>query len=126
VPRSRLGTAAALLAVTLAAAALAGCGGSNTSSEPPSVEPTEPVPADADPTAGAEVWESAGCGTCHTLAAAGATGTVGPNLDESPVDYGLVANRVEIGGGAMPAFGGTLSDEQIRDVAAYVVQAQGG
>jgi cytochrome c oxidase subunit 2 len=39
--------------------------------------------ADTSPAAGKEVFTgSAGCGSCHTLAAAGTSGTVGPNLDE--------------------------------------------
>src|SRR6187549_1024268 len=36
-----------------------------------------------DPTAGKAVYTSAGCASCHTLADAGATGNVGPNLDEA-------------------------------------------
>ena len=35
-----------------------------------------------DATAGKAVFASAGCGGCHTLKAAGSTGTVGPNLDQ--------------------------------------------
>jgi cytochrome c oxidase subunit II len=31
---------------------------------------------------GASVFESSGCGGCHTFAAAGATGAIGPSLDE--------------------------------------------
>ncbi len=34
--------------------------------------------------AGREIFASAGCDACHTLADADATGTVGPNLDELP------------------------------------------
>jgi cytochrome c oxidase subunit II len=34
--------------------------------------------------AGKAVFESNGCGSCHTLQAAGATGTVGPDLDKLP------------------------------------------
>lgn len=33
--------------------------------------------------AGAQVFADNGCGSCHTLAAAGTTGEVGPNLEES-------------------------------------------
>ncbi len=35
-----------------------------------------------DAEAGAAVFASAGCGGCHTLADAGSSGAVGPNLDE--------------------------------------------
>lgn len=79
-----------------------------------------------DPAAGKEIFASAGCGSCHALADAGATGAVGPSLDKSKPSYELVINRVTNGMGAMPAFAGELSEEQIRDVAAYVVSATGG
>ena len=79
-----------------------------------------------DPTAGKAVFTSAGCVGCHTLADAGATGTVGPNLDEAKPDSELVVTRVTKGMGVMPPFAGQLTDQQIADVAAYVVQATGG
>jgi len=79
-----------------------------------------------DPTAGKAVFTSAGCVGCHTLADAGATGTVGPNLDEAKPDNELVVTRVTKGQGAMPPFAGQLTDQQIADVAAYVTQATGG
>ena len=71
--------------------------------------------------AGAEVFASAGCGGCHTLQAAGTNGTVGPNLDEAKPDHALVVERVTNGMGAMPSFKDQLSEQQIQDVAAYVV-----
>ena len=53
----------------------------------------DPQPgADADVVAGKEVFESAGCVGCHTLADAGATGTVGPNLDEAKPPADLVVD----------------------------------
>ena len=79
-----------------------------------------------DPTAGAKIFTSAGCIGCHTLAAAHATGTVGPNLDQAKPNYQLVTGRVTLGKGVMPKFGGQLSDQQIADVAAYVVKSTGG
>jgi len=42
--------------------------------------PAAPSPA-ASAAAGKAVFTSAGCSACHTLAAAGATGTIGPDLD---------------------------------------------
>src|SRR3989440_5074606 len=39
------------------------------------------VPASASADRGARVFADAGCGTCHTLRAAGASGQIGPNLD---------------------------------------------
>ena len=45
--------------------------------------PTEPTQAAGDATAGKEIFlGTAGCSSCHTLADAGSTGTVGPNLDD--------------------------------------------
>jgi mono/diheme cytochrome c family protein len=70
--------------------------------------------------AGKAVFVSAGCGSCHTLAAANATGTLGPSLDETKPSEALVVDRVTNGMGAMPPFEGQLSAEQIADVAAYV------
>ena len=81
-----------------------------------------------DPTAGAGIFAKAGCAGCHTLAAAHATGTVGPNLDTvSPKpDFRLATARVTLGKGVMPSFKGQLTDQQIADVAAYVVKSTGG
>jgi mono/diheme cytochrome c family protein len=77
--------------------------------------------AEGDATAGEAVFASAGCGGCHTLEAAGASGAVGPNLDEAKPDAALVVERVTNGSGVMPPFGDQLSEQQIHDVAAYVV-----
>jgi len=79
-----------------------------------------------DPTAGAKIFQSAGCVGCHTLAAAHATGTVGPNLDQAKPDYRLVTARVTLGKNVMPSFKDKLTAQQIADVAAYVVKSTGG
>ena len=79
-----------------------------------------------DATAGKEVFETAGCKSCHTLKDAGANGTVGPNLDEKKPPAALVVERVTNGKGVMPSFSGQLTPKQIADVAAYVVQATSG
>jgi mono/diheme cytochrome c family protein len=71
------------------------------------------------------VFASAGCGGCHTLAAARASGSVGPNLDTLRPGFDQVRLQVERGGGAMPAFRETLSAAQIRDVAAFVAERAG-
>jgi mono/diheme cytochrome c family protein len=60
------------------------------------------------------------CGSCHTLSAAGTSGQVGPNLDDSSLDAAAIEATVRDGRGAMPAFGDSLSDEEITAVAAYV------
>jgi cbb3-type cytochrome c oxidase subunit III len=75
---------------------------------------------------GEAIFAEAGCGGCHALEAAGTSGTVGPNLDESKPDKELVIDRVTNGRGAMPAFGDSYSAEQIEAVADYVVASTGG
>jgi mono/diheme cytochrome c family protein len=69
---------------------------------------------------GKQVFASAGCGSCHTLKAAGATGTVGPNLDAAKPTEAKVETQVTNGGGVMPAFKGTLTPAQIKAVAKFV------
>lgn len=69
------------------------------------------------------------CGACHTLAAAGTEGVVGPNLDEVLAaggvatfegSYGRALNAVicGFGGGRMPA--GILTGENAQEVSAFV------
>jgi cytochrome c553 len=91
--------------------------------EQPATTTTAAAPAPAvqgDPVAGKAVFESAGCKGCHTLQAAGATGTVGPNLDQLKPPYARIVTQVTNGGKIMPKFGGQLSATQIHDVAAFV------
>jgi mono/diheme cytochrome c family protein len=73
-----------------------------------------------NPQAGKAVFTSAGCVGCHTLKAAGATGTVGPNLDKLKPAYARIVLQVTNGGKIMPSFKSRLSEQQIRDVAAFV------
>src|SRR5689334_8586123 len=65
--------------------------------------------AAGDAAAGKAVF-TANCGACHALADAGTNGAVGPDLDQLKPDAATVQKQVENGGGAMPAFKGTLSD----------------
>ena len=69
---------------------------------------------------GKTIFATAGCTGCHTLKAAGATGTVGPNLDDAKPPKALVIDRVTNGQGGMPSFKGQLSEAQIQAVADYV------
>jgi cbb3-type cytochrome c oxidase subunit III len=69
---------------------------------------------------GEQVFTSAGCGSCHTFAAAGSSGTIGPNLDEAMPSKELAVERVTNGMGAMPSFKGQLSEAEIEAVASYV------
>ena len=129
--------AALLLALLALLVGAAGCGGGEeTGATPETVEGTLPEQEETteepgtmlagDPAAGESVYASAGCGGCHTMEAAGSSGTVGPNLDDSQPDQALTVDRVTNGAGAMPAFGGQLTEQQIADVAAYVVENTSG
>ena len=133
--------------VLVAVLAAAGCGGSEEAAPTaetvigtlPESETTETGGAETggaetgeegaggegDPEAGSEVFASAGCGSCHTLADAGTSGNVGPNLDEAHPDAATVVDAVTHGRGAMPPFEGQLEPEQIQNVAAYVSSVAG-
>ena len=77
-------------------------------------------------TDGESLFTANGCGSCHVLAAAGSSGAVGPNLDESKPARDLVIKNVTNGAGAMPAFGDKLSKEQIEAIADYIVKSTAG
>ena len=66
------------------------------------------------------------CAVCHTLADAGTTGAIGPNLDELKPAKDVVLKVLKEGMGAMPSFAATLSDEDRLALAEYVVSATGG
>jgi sulfite dehydrogenase len=66
------------------------------------------------------------CALCHSLEAAGATGTVGPPLDELKPDATRVATALRNGIGSMPSYKDTLSEQQILLLARYVAKASGG
>jgi mono/diheme cytochrome c family protein len=117
----------------------AGCSEGEVSATPNTVEGTLPtettggneadLPAlklTGDATAGKAVFESAGCTACHTLSAAGSTGTVGPNLDQAKPSFDLVVQRVTLGQGGMPSFKDQLQPQQIADVAEFVSSSAGG
>lgn len=77
--------------------------------------------AAGDAEAGAVVF-SENCSVCH--GATGLGGNGGPDLTTMPLaktEEGTIT-QVTNGGGGMPPFGGTLSEEEIQNVAAYVVQ----
>ena len=93
---------------------------------PASTTSTGDLPAldlTGDAAAGKAIF-TASCGGCHTLADAGTSGAVGPNLDESKPSTELVVTRVTQGKGSMPVLG--LEPQQIADVAAYVTASTGG
>ena len=80
--------------------------------------------ASKNTTSGKDIF-TANCGSCHTLKDAGTNGTVGPNLDQLKPSLAIVQHQVINGGGAMPAFKGTLTPAQITAVAKYVSSAAG-
>jgi alcohol dehydrogenase (cytochrome c) len=77
--------------------------------------------ATADAAAGKEVF-SEECSVCH--GATGHGGNGGPDLRTMPLakTQAGAEEQVTNGGGGMPAFKGTLSEEEIANVAAYVVE----
>ena len=93
-------------------------GGGATTGEEPAAGGSEP--------AGKSIFATAGCGSCHTFADAGSTGTIGPSLDQSSVDVAAAEAQIANGGGAMPPFKGQLSDDEISELAQYVVAARAG
>jgi mono/diheme cytochrome c family protein len=137
----RAATLLALFALIALPVGVAGCGGGEEVSPTPetvvgslpAATTTEATTTEGsgstlkgDPANGEKVFASAGCGGCHTLEAAGSSGNVGPNLDDAKPDLALALNRVTNGSGAMPSFKGQLSDQEIADVAAYVVESTQG
>ncbi len=125
----------ALALVLLVPLGLVACGGEEDAA--PTAETVEgTLPEDTtedagaglegDASAGEELFASNGCGSCHSLDAAGTSGNIGPNLDEAQPDFELAVDRITNGAGAMPPFKGQLSDQQIADVAAYVVESTSG
>ena len=90
----------------------------------PEAQAAKPAAAGAAPAAppaadGKAVFTDT-CGSCHTLSAAGTSGTVGPNLDDVSLDASAIEDIVRDGRGGMPAFGDKLSDDEVSAVAAFV------
>jgi mono/diheme cytochrome c family protein len=64
------------------------------------------------------------CAICHKLEDAGASGEIGPSLDELKPDAQRVEKAIRIGIGQMPAYT-TLSDKDIQSLARYVARYSG-
>ena len=97
-----------------------------TTTETTTTETGGGTPTEGDPVAGKAVFLGAsGCTGCHTLADAGSTGTVGPNLDDAMPSFELAYDRVTNGQGGMPSFKGQLSEAQIEAVATFVSENAG-
>jgi mono/diheme cytochrome c family protein len=74
------------------------------------------------PIAGKKVWIASKCGGCHTLKAAGSTGTIGMDFDYLKPTQVEVAGAVTAGGDIMPAYP-NLSVKQVNDLAAFVYKS---
>jgi mono/diheme cytochrome c family protein len=126
----------ALALALLVPLGLVACGGEEeAASTAETVEGTLPADTSAedgggdvegDPAAGEEIFAANGCGGCHTLEAAGTSGEIGPNLDEAQPSFEVAVETIRNGSGAMPPFEGQLDDQQIADVAAFVVDSTSG
>ena len=115
----RLGIAVALVAMLLVTACGGGSSGGSSSSS------SAASGSSGNASAQGKTVFNTNCKGCHTLQDAGATGSVGPNLDDLQPDKATVVRQVNNGGGPMPAFKGKLSDAQINAVATYVSSVAG-
>lgn len=111
--------AASVLAAAGAVALFAGCGGSGDSGGDSGGGGNQ-----ITATTGDQIFKDS-CASCHTLAAAGAKGAIGPNLDNVKPDAGVVTTYVNNGEGSMPSFKGRMSEAQIKAVADYVAEVAG-
>jgi cytochrome c6 len=115
------------IALVLAAAVAAGgCGGGDGDGGGAAGSVADPIPQ-GDPIAGRDAFilgTMPRCGDCHTLADAGSTGTIGPNLDELKPSFDQVLQALETGPGAMPSFA-DISPSVKDNLAAYVSTAAG-
>ena len=72
--------------------------------------------------AGKQLFEDWGYATCHAMADAGASGHVGPAFDgNAALTKDFTVTRITNGQGAMPPFGGSMTDEEIDALADYIV-----
>ena len=94
-------------AILLAALLLTSCSGDQGASK-------------GDPVAGKELFAANGCNGCHTFKAAGSTGTTGPDLDAASPSAAKVMHQLDNPGGLMPSFADKLSDDEKRNLAAFV------
>jgi mono/diheme cytochrome c family protein len=135
--RSRVLTLVCFVAI------LAGCGGGElvapTAQTVVGSLPTA-APIKGDAAAGKTLYDSNGCGGCHTFKPAGSSGKVGPDLDNLAVDatkagqgtldaytFASIKNPsayVAPGfpDGVMPNYGTQLTDKQIADITAFLTQ----
>lgn len=83
-----------------------------------------PAPSATTREAGRRLFANYSCGTCHTFADAGAAGAIGPSLDNPGLTRDIMIDVIKTGRGAMPSFGGQMSDQEIATLADYIVGAR--
>ena len=82
-------------------------------------------PASVDLAAGRALFNQWSCATCHILADANGSGSVGPSLDgNDALSRESIIRIVTDGQGAMPAFGGQIDDADIAMLADYIMAAK--
>jgi mono/diheme cytochrome c family protein len=138
----KVNVVAGMLVITFAL--LPGCGGSTNSIRSPSTSSTSissnpsntnntssenkdgkqnvpATPASAGDQINGKKLFTANCMACH---GDGDGGHNGPSLTESKItkDRSLVVKQITDGGKTMPPFKGTLTDQQIQDLAAYITE----
>ena len=123
---SALASILALLALTLTGAGCGDGGSDDTASQPS--RPTDNTASPQQPLSAEEQRGKAlfvqNCGTCHTLEAAGTSGTFGPSLDEAQVDEADVLERIREGPGPMPS--NLVSGKDAQAVAKFVANSGPG
>lgn len=95
---------------------------STTAAGAPTTPAAKPEKLTGNPIAGKKVWVASKCGGCHTLKAAGSTGTIGMDFDYLKPTQSEVAGAVTAGGDIMPAYP-SLSVKQVNDLAAFVYKS---
>ncbi len=120
------------LLIVLGALLLAGCGGEEVVSPTGPVEGTLPKVEAANPANGKSVFSSNGCGSCHTLKEAGASGKIGPDLDEALkgkdtefIKESITDPNAQIASGFQPnvmpqSYGSQLTSQQVNDLVAFL------
>ncbi len=119
---TRPGALRSIMVTALGAVALAGCGGTGV-----------PSAATVDVANGKKLFIST-CGQCHTLADAGTTGTLGPDLDSAYAGdrvigmkdssfEAMVRQQIDLADPPMPRH--LLKGSDADDVAAYVASVAG-
>lgn len=86
--------------------------------------------ATGNATVGETIFKANSCSVCHTLAAAGAAGTIArPNLGTTKFSYAKIVNTITNGittkyGAAMAPFKTALSASQIQDIATFIYKTE--